>query len=218
MKKLTVFIEDDKKELDLDESLVIYHDSFIYAKTVSIFWDYNNVYSGENDEIVYGSTTVKFEPGYWTFDLLKKKFESLNGNLSITANLHHNSCTITSDAKLQLKRFGELIGFDNNITINSGASKTSKTIDINSKLRYIKINCDAVDRMSNIDNNGKRSSTISTLPITTKDSLKGCVCHYTDIESKIPINNGVYNKLCFDVVTNTNKTDFGSTLMELYIM
>ena len=218
MKKLTVFIEDDKKELDLDESLVIYHDSFIYVKTVSIFWDYNNVYSGENDEIVYGSTTVKFEPGYWTFDLIKKKFESLNGNLSITANLHNNSCTITSDAKLQLERFGELIGFDNNTTINSGSSKTSKTIEINSKLRYIKINCDAVDRTCNIDNNGKRSRTITTLPVTTKDTLKGSVSHYTDIESKIPINKGVYNKSCFDVITNNNKTHFGSTLMELYIM
>ena len=185
---------------------------------MSVFWDYNNVYSGENDEIVYGSTTVKFEPGYWTFNLIKKKFESLNGNLSITANLHNNTCTITADANLQLKRFEELIGFDNNRTINSGSSKISKTIDINSKLRYIKINCDAVDRTSNIDNNGKRSAAILTLPITTKDSLKGSVSHYTDIESKIPINKGVYNKLCFDAIKNNNKTHFGSTLMELYIM
>ena len=96
--------------------------------------------------------------------------------------------------------------------------KTSKTIEINSYLRYIQINCDAVDRTCNIDNDGKRSATLLTLPITTKDSLKGSVSHYTDIESKIPINKGVYNKLCFDVITNNKKTHFGSTLMELYIM
>ena len=178
MKKLAVFIEDDAREIQFHESLVINKDSFIYVKTVSIFWDYNNVYSGENDTIVYGSTTVKFKPGYWTFDLIKKKIDSLSGNLSITSNLHNSTCTITTDAKLQLKRFGELLGFDNKTTINSGSSKTSKTIDINSKLRYIKINCDAVDRTSNMDINGKRSGTITTLPITTKKSLKGCVCHY----------------------------------------
>ena len=71
--------------------------------------------------------------------------------------------------------------------------------------------------MSNIDNNGKHSGAILTLPITTKDSLKGLVSHYTDIESKIPMNMGVYNKLCFDVRTNNNKTHFVSTLMELFM-
>ena len=191
MKKITVFIEDDTKELNLDESLVVNRDSYIDVKTVSIFWNYNNVFSGYNDTVVYDSTTVKFEQGYWTFDLIKKKIKALNGNLTTTANEHNNTCTVTSDANLQLKRFGELLGFDNNTTINAGVTKTSKTLDTNSKLRYDKINCDAVDRLSNIDNNGKRSATISTLPITTKESLKGCEWHYTDIESKIPINKGV---------------------------
>ena len=213
-----MFIEDDEKVIKLEEPLDIKYDSFIYVKTLSIFWNYNNVYSGYNDEIVHGSTTVKFEPGFWTFDLIKKKFESIDNNLKITTNLHNNTCTITSDANLQLKRFGELLGFDNNTTINAGTSKTSKTLDINRKLRYIKINCDAVDRTSNIDNNGKRSETILTLPITTKDTLKGSVSHYTDIESKIPIKTRFYNKLNFDVITNNYKTQFGSTLMELCIM
>ena len=155
-----MFIEDDEKVIKLEEPLDIKYDSFIYVKTLSIFWNYNNVYSGYNDEIVHGSTTVKFEPGFWTFDLIKKKFESIDNNLKITANLHKNTCTITSDANLQLKRFGKLLGFDNNTTINAGASKTSKTLDINSKLRYIKINCNVVDRTSNMDSNGKRSETI----------------------------------------------------------
>ena len=112
-------------------------------------------FSGYNGTVVYGSTTVKFEPGYWTFDLIKKKLEALNGNLTINANEHYNTCTVTTDANLQLKRFGELLGFDNNTTINSGALKTSKTIEINSYLRYIQINCDTFDHTYNIDNNGK---------------------------------------------------------------
>ena len=143
-----------------------------------------------------------------------------NGSKWLTsiANEYDATCTISTNANLQLKRFGELLGFDNNTTINSRSSKSSKTININSNLRYIQINCDAVDRTCNIDNDGKRSATLLTLPITTKDSLKGSVSHYTDIESKIPINKGVYNKLFFDVITNNKKTHFGSILMELYIM
>ena len=215
MKKLTVFIEDDKKELNLDESLVINKDSYIYVKTVSIYWNYNNVYSGYNDEIYYGSRKVTFDQGYWTFELMKKKLELLSGNIKVIKNVHNNTYTITTDSNLQLKRFGELIGFDNNTTINANTTKSGKNIDINSKLRYIKNSCDAVDRTCNNDNTGKRSPAILTLPITTKESLKGSVTHFTDIESKIPINKGVYNKLCFDVITNNNKTHHGSTLMEL---
>ena len=180
--------------------------------------NYNNVYSGYNDIVVHGSTTVKFELGYWTFDLIKKKLEVLNGNLTINANENNTSCTVTTDDNLQLKRFGELLGFHNSTIINSRASKTSKTIEINSYLRYIQINCDAVDRTCNIDNNGKRSATLLTLPITTKESLKGSVSHYVDIESKIPIDKVVYNKLNFNVLGNNNKTQIGSILFKLSIM
>ena len=62
-----MFIEDDEKVIKLEEPSDIKYDSFIYVKTVSIFWNYN-VYSGHNEKIIHGSTTVKFEPGYWTFE------------------------------------------------------------------------------------------------------------------------------------------------------
>ena len=148
LKKITVFIEDNTKEINLNESIVVDNDSFIYVKTASVFWNYSNVYSGNNNTIIHGSTTVELEPGYWRFDLIKKKSQSIDSNLTITANQHNNTCTISTDANLQLKRFGELLGFDNDTTINAGASKTSKSLDINSGMWYIKISCDAVDRFS----------------------------------------------------------------------
>ena len=43
MKKITVFIEGKSKKLILDESLVVTQDSYIYVKTASIYWNYNNV-------------------------------------------------------------------------------------------------------------------------------------------------------------------------------
>ena len=218
MKKITVFIEDNTKEISLNESIVVNKDSFIYVKTASVFWNYSIVYSGNNDTIIHGSSTVKLEPGYWTFDLIKKKFQSIDSNLTITANQHNNTCTISTDANVQLKRFGELLGFDNDTTINARASKTSKSLDISSDMWYIKISCDAVDRSSNIDNDGKRSAVKISLPITTNDTLKGSVSHYTDIESKISINKGVYNKLTFEKISNNGKRHFGSILLELYIM
>ena len=55
MKKITVFIEGNSKELILDESLVVIQASYIYVKTAFIYWNYNNVFSGYNDTVVYGS-------------------------------------------------------------------------------------------------------------------------------------------------------------------
>ena len=104
MKKIAVFIENNSKELILDESLVVTQDSYtcIYVKTASIYWNYV-FFSGYNDTVVYSFTTVKFEPGYWTFYLIKKKLEALDGNLTINSNTHNNTCTVTTDANLQLK-------------------------------------------------------------------------------------------------------------------
>ena len=65
---------------------------------------------------------------------------------------------------------------------------------------------------------GKRSATLSALPITTIESLKESVSNYADIESKLPINKCVYNKLNFTVFGNNNKTRFGSILFEFYMM
>ena len=52
-----------------------------------------------------------------------------------------------------------------------------------------------------------------TLPITTTQTLKGSVQHYFDIESRVPIFNGVVNRIEFNVTKNV-----GNVLLELYIM
>ena len=116
-----MFIEGNNKELILDESLVVIQDSNIYLKNSIYVLELQRFFffSGYNGTVIYGSTTVKFEPGYWTFHLIIKKLEMLNVNLTSNANEHNNTCTVTTNVNLQLKKFGELLGFDNNTTINS---------------------------------------------------------------------------------------------------
>ena len=65
----------------------------------------------------------------------------------------------------------------------------------------------------NINTNSKRSDIMSILPITTTQTLKGSVQHYFDIESRVPIFNGVVNRIEFNVTKNV-----GNVLLELYIM
>ena len=53
-----------------------------------------------------------------------------------------------------------------------------------------------------IDPHCKRSSVISTLPVTIDGSQKGTAVHYRNIESRVPISKGAFNAMRFNVRTN----------------
>ena len=213
-----MFIEGDSKEVILDELILIINDNpYLYVKKVSVFWNYNNI-SSENNELTYNSVKKVIPEGYMTFSMLKKEIEGY-GTVTLESNDYDGTCSITSDNAINLKNVGPILGFNKDQTISANTkTKSGNSVNINNGLEYIEIKCDMVERQNNIDTNGKRSDVILTLPITTSQSLKGSVQHYFDIESKIPINKGVYNKLNFNVVGNDNKTQFGSILLELYIL
>lgn len=131
-----------------------------------------------------------FEPGYWTYKLISDKLKTI-GNIKLEANIHNNTCSITTDKTLQLKELGLLLGFPKNTTIPSGTKTNSpNNVDINQGLRYISIRSDMIDRKKNIGNYGRRSDVILTLPITNTQTLKGSIMHYRDIESRVPIQKG----------------------------
>ena len=50
-----------------------------------------------------------------------------------------------------------------------------------------------------------------TLPVTSMQTLKGSVQHYFDIESRVPIDKGIINKIDFKVTKNV-----GKVLLDLY--
>ena len=119
------------------------------------------------------------------------------------------------DPPLFLGRLGELLGLPANTTIKVNTTTVSPgKIEINHGLRYIYMCCIIVGRTSVIDPHGKRSSVVSTLPVTADGSLKGTVVHYKDIESKMSISN----KFRLNVRASNGSKFAGSVLLYLYIM
>ena len=199
MKKITVLIEGENKEIILDQSITTRNESpFLYVKKATVFWDYDNIII-ENNELTYNSVKKVIPEGYMTFAMLKKEIESY-GTVTLESNDYDGTCSINSDNAFNFKNLGPLLGFDKDQTIRANTkTKSGKTVNINNGLKYIDVKCSLVDRQNNIDTDGKRSDVILSLPITSTNILKGSVQHYFDIESKIPINKAVYNTVCLKI-------------------
>ena len=133
-------------------------------------------------------------------------------------NVEDGTCNIQSDKTLKLRNLGTMLGFDKTATIVANTlTKSPSTVNINRGLYYISICCDAVDRTKNFDNEGKKSCMITSLPITTNETLKGSASHFENIDSRVSINKGQYNSLNFTVLANNDVKPIGSILLELYI-
>ena len=149
--------------------------------------------------------------------MLAKKFKTI-GEVTLTMTPENGKCVIESDKDMNLKNLGLLLGFTKNKVIRKNTSaKSDSMVDINRGLYYISICCDAVDRMKNFDNEGKRSCMITSLPIATNQTLKGSVTHFKSIDSRVSINKGQYNAVNFAVLANNDVKLIGSILLELYI-
>ena len=86
-------------------------DPHIFVKTVTVYWDYNNVFPKYNDKIAYHGNTVKFEEGYRTFSMIKDRFTYELGTTVLKANKYDNTCSLEVDGDVHLSKFGELLGF-----------------------------------------------------------------------------------------------------------
>ena len=86
-----------------------------------MYWDYNNVFPGYNDKITYRGNTVKFEKGDWTFSMIKDRFTFELGTTVLKANMYESTCSLEVDGKVNLLKFGELLGFeeDTQIAVNN---------------------------------------------------------------------------------------------------
>ena len=153
-----------------------------------------------------------------TFDMLAEKFKSI-GKITLTKTSENGKCVIESDKDINLKNLGLLPGFTKNkVTQKITKVESDSMVDINRGLHYISICCDAVDKSKNFDNEGKRSCMIATLPLTTDQTLKGSVTHFSNVDSRASINKGQYNSLNFTVIVNNDVTQIGSILLRLYII
>ena len=71
MRKLTLFIEGDNKEVQLAESILVSGDSpHLLAKPAVVYWNYNNVLTEFNDRFIGYRRHVTLTEGYWSFQML----------------------------------------------------------------------------------------------------------------------------------------------------
>lgn len=217
MIRVSVLISGSTKTIDLQESIIaINSNPYILVKKATIFWNYVNITSAVNDKIKYNSSDHVFSPGYHTFKMIADDLKKL-GSIELVANRYDSTCTITTDHQIELFKFGQLLGFDENTTITT--TKTSpNVVNINRGLKYIQVTSNIVNRSKNIVN-GNKSDCIAVLPITSTQTLKASVQHFFDIESRIPINKGVINQLEFKITDqDDNSVNVGEVLLDLYIM
>ncbi len=170
-------------------------ESYIFVKTATAYWDYNNVFPGYSNKTVYRGNTVKFKKGCWTFSMIKDRFTYELGTTVLKAN--------------NLSKFGELLGFEEDAHIEANdILKSPNKVEINRGLRYITILCDLVSS----------DMVISPLPITTMQSLKNTISHYTDIESCVPIDKGSYDRVVFSIeLRDNNVFDVRDYYLQLFV-
>ena len=101
------------------------------------------------------------------------------------ANEYNNTCKIYSETQnLNLKRFGELLGFPENETVNSRTWKTSPgVVGVNKGLRYVNINCNIVNTTGNINTDGDRNYTLASLPIPSDQLLNSTVTRFKGVNT-----------------------------------
>ena len=137
--------------------------------------------------------------------MLKKEIECY-GTVTLEANDYDGTCSITSGNVVNLKNFCPILGFNKDQVIR-GNTKTKS-----GGPEFTEVSCNLVKMSDNINTFGKRSNVMSTLPITTTQTLKGSVQHNFDIESRVPIFRDI-NRIEFNVTKNV-----GNVLLELCIM
>ena len=175
-KTFKVYITKEREIFELDKSLVLTGCQKIIPKSVSIFWNYNNLDETYffNYDVDGVNTKVTFKKGYYTFDMLKERIENI-GNMKLEAEKQTGKCKIQSDKKTNLKTLGPILGFSSNKEIAANTWVASdKEVNINNNLEYVSISCNLVDKNKNFVD-GKRSDILLQIPITTKQLLKGSV-------------------------------------------
>ena len=207
--KLELFVKSGiKNKCYLEDNLRCKTTSSITLNNATLFWSYKNVRKNVNDTVTYGSDVIIFDEGYWTFDMIQEKLREKK--ILLKFNPYDNTCKIYSDKTLNLKSFGSLLGFSSSYTVLPKAWKTSlSAVDVNLGLRYITLNCEAVNSTKNFNRQGRRNHTLFTFPVLPNQNLGSAVTYFSNIGSVTPMNNGLFNSLTFTIGSNINDDDVG---------
>ena len=202
--KLEIYTRSGREnEYYLEDNLRCKVTSSMTLNNATLFWHYKNVRQNVNNTITHGSDTIIFNEGYWTFDMIQDKLR--DNKIALKFNAHDNTCKIYSEAQLNLKNFGLLLGFSLSYTMSPKVWKTSpNAVDINLGLRYVTLSCDFINSAKNFDRQGRRSLTLFTFPVLPNQNLSSAVLYFSNIGSTTPMNNGLFNSFTFAIESNTN--------------
>ena len=155
-------LDTGKTDVFLRKCITTKYGEKINVKNFSVLWKYKNIVTNDNDLIKFitvpdhPATGVAFEEGYWTFNMIADRLAE--SGITLERHKHDNRCSITSSKKLNLYRFGPLLGFpENEIIPKNTKSKSYFPVDINRGLRYVTIGCNCVNTDRNFDTNGNPS-------------------------------------------------------------
>ena len=210
MKNITVFIEGGTQTLKFEKPIATYG-SLLAAKEVTVFWNFKNITNTIDNgkfSIITGSVTEEktLGEGYWDFQQLKERLDG--EKLKLSMNVHDNTCSIVNNTggKVNLKKFGKLLGFPEDHKLSAGASASPNPVDVNHGLRWLTVTCDLIDSTKNTDLNGDQSDVLAFLPITPGTRLNSnCYSYERDAYAWRPAKNAVVSEMKFTVKSNISE-------------
>ena len=168
MRNISVYIQGGTGTLKFEKPIATYG-SLLAAKEVTVFWNFRNITNAIDNgkfSITTGSVTVEktLGEGYWDFQQLKERLDG--EKLKLSMNVYDNTCSIVNNTggKVNLKKFGELLGFRENHELTAGSTTASpKPVDVNHGLRWLTVTRDLIDSTKNTDLKGKESDVLAFL-------------------------------------------------------
>ena len=214
-RNIAVFVTGGTEKLILKEPFLTGHDTTIQLKQATVFWKFKNI-TDDNNKYVIGTEEKDLGNGYWDFELLKERLAG--EKIVLTANVYDNTCDVNNKntGTLNLKNFGELLGFDADSTLTTGVAK-SKTVDVNLGLRYLMITCDLVNSFRNVDINGNVNTNIAYLPIPPGTRLNSTVSVYNENHPTVPVKEDIVTEMTFTINSNISISVEVDVLLNLVV-
>ena len=219
MRSINVFIKGKKETLTLQTPIPTYA-SAIAAKEVTVFWNFNNITNTlDNRKFTVGSVEKSLNEGYWDFQQIKERLKE--EKIELESNVYNNTCTIENKNgdKINLKKFGELLGFPENKEIAANTAVASpKPVDVNHGLKWLTVSCSLIDSSTNTDLLGNPSDILAFLPITPGTRLNSnCHIYERDAYAWRRTKTDVVKSIEFTVKSNIDVDVNADILMTLAI-
>ena len=210
MKNISVYIQGGTETLKFEKPIATYG-SLLAAKEVTVFWNFKNITNElDNGKFSIEKGTITEEKtlgeGYWDFQQLKERLDG--EKLKLSMNVHDNTCSIVNNTggKVNLKKFGKLLGFPEDHKLTAGASASPNPVDVNHGLRWLTVTCDLIDSTKNTDLKGNESDVLAFLPITPGTRLNSnCYVYERDAYAWRTAKNDVVAEMKFTVKSNISE-------------